>query len=129
VTATKALLEALREHCEKVDLEGSTRGWRPEQRRLVFPSATGKVRSYTHFLESVWQPLLAKAKLSYRKFHSCRHTYASARLAAGEDIRVVQQALGHHSISLTVNIYGSHIMHENADALAKLDMFVVGKER
>ena len=41
--------------------------WTPEQRTLVFPNKAGHVMQYSSFVEDVWQPLLAKAGLPYRK--------------------------------------------------------------
>ena len=38
---------------------------------------------YSTFIEDVWQPLLAKAGLPYRKYHSTRHTFATWLLSDG----------------------------------------------
>jgi len=43
----------------------------------VFPNTNGTIGRYSIFLEHVWQPLLLKAGLPYRKFHSTRHTFAT----------------------------------------------------
>lgn len=44
-------------------------------------------------------------------FHSLRHTHASILLAAGADIKYVQDRLGHKNIETTLNVY-SHVMEE-----------------
>lgn len=52
--------------------------------------------------------------------HKLRHTAASLAIAAGADVKVVQQMLGHADAAMTLNIYG-HLfpdrLHEIADIL------------
>ena len=45
-----------------------------------------------------------------------RHMHASLMLAAGENVKVVQERLGHASITVTSDIYGHVIpgMHQEA---------------
>jgi integrase len=108
VKAPASLLDALRAHRENVALEGSVKDWTPDQRQLVFPTPTGRIMRHGHFVESVWQPLLAKAGLPYRKYHATRHTYATWMLDEGADVRWVQQQMGHATIGQTTDTY-SHL--------------------
>ncbi len=70
-------------------------------RQLVFPNTQGHITRYGWFLEGVWQPLLRKAGLPYRKYHATRHTYAMWPRSDGADLRWVQQQMGHASIGQT----------------------------
>lgn len=63
--------------------------WTPEQRQWVFPTTYGGLLHYAYFSQRIRKPLLAKAKLPYRRYHATRHTFASAHLEAGADIRWV----------------------------------------
>jgi integrase len=125
VKASPKLLKALRAQIEAVDLEGSVKQWTPEQRMLVFPNTRGRVVSYTHFLEHVWQPLLAKAKLPYRRYHATRHSYATWLLETGADLRWVQGQLGHASIAQTADTYGHVVPERHEAAVEGLDRYVV----
>jgi integrase len=77
IKASPALLAALRAQVDAVELEGQVKEWAPEQRAWVFPNAAGHFPRYTAFLERVWQPLLSKAGLVYRNYHTTRHTFAT----------------------------------------------------
>lgn len=83
---------------------------------MVFPTSSGNPVPYPFLLEKVWKPLLSRAKLPYRPYHSTRHTFATWLLEAGTDIRRVQQQMGHASIGQTADTY-SHVQpsrHESA---------------
>jgi integrase len=124
VKASPALLAALRAHLEAVALEGQVQDWNAEQRALVFPNKAGRIMQYSSFIEDVWQPLLAKAGLPYRKYHSTRHTFATWLLSDGADLRWVQQQLGHASIAQTADTYG-HVQPDRHEAAVNaLDQYL-----
>jgi integrase len=63
--------------------------------------------------------LLRRADLPHIRLHDLRHTYATHALEAGVNPKVVQQALGHSHVSVTLGIY-SHVdqtMQANAAQL------------
>jgi integrase len=124
VKASPALLEALRLHLEAMALEGQVNDWTPEQRQLVFPNKAGRVMQYSTFIEDVWQPLIAKAGLAYRKYHATRHTFATWLLEAGTDLRWVQSQLGHATIAQTADTYGHAQPDRHEAAVNGLDQYL-----
>lgn len=60
------------------------------------------------------------AKLRVRSPHDLRHTYATLLLMAHYSPAYVQKQLGHHSITMTVDIYGHWIPGEGKKDLEKL---------
>ena len=79
---------------------------------------------YSSFLVNIWQPLLAKAGLTYRSYHATRHTFATWLLSDGADMRWVSQQLGHATISQTVDVYGHVQPDRHESATAKLDRYL-----
>jgi integrase len=94
----------------------------------VFPTTYGGLLRYPYFLEHVWQPLLVKAGLPYRKYHATRHSYATWLLSDGADLGWVQQQMGHSTIGRTADTYG-HVQPERHEAAAAGLDFYVTKQR
>jgi len=124
-----ALLATLRSHVAAVDLEGQMKGWTPEQRKLVFPNTVGRIGDHGRFVRAVWQPLLQKAGLPYRKYHATRHTFATWMLESGGDLRWVQEQMGHASIEMTAGTYGHCQPTRHHTASAALACFIHERTR
>ena len=85
-----------------------------EDGRIIDPS----------FLSKHFKRLIVQCGYKNVTFHSLRHSYASALLAAGEHPKVVQELLGHAQISMTLDTY-SHVAPEIKErAAAKIDDFL-----
>jgi integrase len=75
-------------------------------------------------LETVWQPLLAKAGVPYRKYHATRHTYATWMLETGAGLWWVQEQMGHASVQQTADTYGHLLPDRHRMAAGALDGFL-----
>jgi len=68
-----------------------------------------------------WLPMLKRLKLPRVRLYDARHSCATMLLEAGQPMRVVQEVLGHASMTLTADTY-SHVTpafkRQAADALA-----------
>jgi hypothetical protein len=62
-----------------------------------------------------FKPLLEKARLCGFTFHSLRHTCATLLLSKNVNPKIVQEMLGHATISQTMDTY-SHVMPGMQDA-------------
>lgn len=61
--------------------------------------------------------------------HHLRHTYASLSLAAGESIYYVQRQLGHATIQMTVDLYGSWLPSGSQETAARIEAKALGARR
>jgi len=87
----------------------------------VFPGEGDWPMTPSAFRYSVWLPLLRRSGVRYRKPHTLRHTFASMLIQAGESLAYVKDQLGHHSIKITVDVYGHLIPGTNKAAVDRLD--------
>ncbi len=79
----------------------------------LFPGVTQRV------VQGAVRRACAAARLRTRSPHDLRHTYASLLLMDHYSPAYVQKQLGHHSISMTVDIYGHWIPGEGKKDLTK----------
>lgn len=75
----------------------------------------------TRYLYRVHCKALEDADLEHTAFHDLRHSCATLLLQAGENIKTIQNLLGHSDIETTLNCY-SHVLEEmKLSAADKLD--------
>lgn len=94
---------------------------------LVFCTDEGKLLIETNIRNRVFAPTLKRAGLRKIRLHDLRHTYASLLINQGENLKYVQQQLGHASITTTVDRYGHLMPDAHRNASARLDESVFGE--
>lgn len=82
-------------------------------KRIVFANASGDFRDPREVLRE-FHKVLDKAGVRKCRFHDLRHTFASILLNEGESMKVIQELLGHSTITTTMDIY-SHITKETKE--------------
>jgi integrase len=85
----------------------------------VFVTSSGRYLQRTSFIRQDWAKLLEKAHVTYRKFHTLRHTHASRLLQAGIDPAEVAKRIG-DKIETLVRVY-SHWVPANRHTAAQVD--------
>jgi integrase len=84
---------------------------------LVFSGLEGKPllpNSVTH----AWIKLVRRTGLKGVRLHDARHSHASLMLKAGTHPKIVQERLGHSSVTITLDTY-SHIAPGLQEAAAE----------
>lgn len=84
---------------------------------LVFTSPQGEPLRASNFRRDVFTPATSRVGLEGLVPHGLRHTAASLAIAAGADVKVVQQMLGHKSATMTLDLYG-HLFDDRLDEVA-----------
>lgn len=82
--------------------------------RYLFPEVSQRM------IQRAMERACREARLRRRHPHDLRHTYATILLMAHISPAYVQKQLGHHSISMTVDIYGHWIPGEGRENLDKV---------
>ena len=88
-----------------------------EDNGLVFATGVGTPISRADLITRSFKPLLRTAGLPNIRFHDLRHTCATLLLAKGVHAKLVQELLGHSTISITPHTY-SHVLPGMGDAAA-----------
>jgi len=96
------------------------KGWE-EMPQWVFVTDKGTPLIEGHWRERVFNKALEKAKLRKIRIHDLRHGFATQLIQAGESLAFIKDQLGHHSIKVTVDIYGHLVPGANKSAVDKLD--------
>ncbi len=78
---------------------------------LVFTSPEGKLSQHDNVVKRYFNQALRLAGLRKVSFHSLRHSNASMRIQAGQNIKYIQSQMGHASINITLDIYG-HLFND-----------------
>ncbi|MFC1981713.1 tyrosine-type recombinase/integrase, partial [Chloroflexota bacterium] len=98
---------ALREHRERQEAIRTAIGKPLTDDDLVFSTPEGNpLRPNT--ITRAWVMLAAKAGVKVIRLHDARYTHATLMLKQGIHPKIVQERLGHSTISMTLDIY-SHV--------------------
>lgn len=119
----QVVIEALEEHKKFVDelKKRNKKSW--IENNLIFPNNRGGYLNHTVVLKQ-FKVLLAQAGLPLMHFHDLRHSAATLLLAAGVNIKVVQEILGHSDVRTTLNRYAHVLPDMQKEASSKMnDMF------
>ena len=64
--------------------------------------------------------ILKKCNITYKSFHSLRHTFATRVLELGMDIKTLSEILGHKNSMITLNRYSHSLLEHKFDFMNKI---------
>ncbi len=124
IALDEASVAALRRHRQSQDEERWILGASYEDNQLVFCREDGSpiwprslTRSFARLVEAAGVPKI--------RLHDLRHTHATLALQAGVHPKVVQERLGHATISITLDVY-SHAVPAMQEEAAERVAHLVG---
>ncbi|HEY3283032.1 MAG TPA: tyrosine-type recombinase/integrase [Armatimonadota bacterium] len=120
VSLTEVAASTLRHHRERQSTSRLLAGDAWCEQGLVFPNSVGNPINANNLLNRSFKPLLERAGLPKVRFHDLRHSAASLLLSLGTHPKIVQELLGHSSISVTLDIYSHAIPTLQDQAVSQL---------
>ncbi len=127
-TLPKFVMEALQQHRIRQKELKLKAGPDWEENDLVFCNIYGRFLN-TQSLFVLFSALLKKAGLPHIRFHDLRHSAATILGAMGVSAKVIQELLGHSSITITLNVYSHVLPSMQQEAMDKLDRLFGGMEQ
>jgi integrase len=92
-----------------------------QEHRLIFTTQVGTPINRRNLVVRSFKPLLDHAGLPEIRFHDLRHTCATLMLCGGIHPKVVQELLGHASVTVTLDTYSRVLPSMQGEAAAKMD--------
>jgi integrase len=117
IALDKTTVTALREHKARQQAERDAAAGKWTEAGYVFTTLAGKPVGPDR-LTRLFRKLVTDSGLPPVTLHGLRHGAATLALAAGTDLKVVQDQLGHSTIVLTADTYTS-VLPETASAAAE----------
>ncbi len=112
VDMTPTLAQELRQHKFSCSIEDSN---------FVFCNSEGKPHDPDSLVRRQFLPALKRAGVKRVRFHDLRHTNVALRLEQGQNIKYIQNQLGHASIQTTIDRYGHLLKDVNTEQAMKLE--------
>ena len=90
---------------------------------LVFTTETGRyLCNQTVYL--AFKKVVKKLGYDKVRFHDLRHTFAVNSLKAGDDIKTVQENLGHHTAAFTLDTYAHVSSGMKRESAKRMENFI-----
>ena len=90
---------------------------------LVFTNELGG--HLAHFtVYKNFKKIVKKLGLDHIRFHDLRHSYAVISLGSGDDVKTVQENLGHHTAAFTLDVYGGVTENMKKKSAQRMDNFI-----
>lgn len=112
ISLPKILITELLRHKEKQIQKGFI------DVKWVFCDSNGNPLRASNIVNRYFKPMIKKAGLSNIRFHDQRHIHSTLLLEQGVNPKLVQERLGHSTITLTLNTY-SHVLPNMQKQVAK----------
>ena len=94
-----------------------------QENGLVFSNQTGGYLSYRTVYDC-FKRIVKKMGAPSVRFHDLRHTYAVACIKSGDDIKTVQENLGHATAAFTLDVYGHVTKQMKQDSAQRMEQFI-----
>jgi integrase len=124
ITPAPYIMNILRKHRLKQERQKLLAGaaWNNAM-NLVFTNELGEHLKHVTVYKN-YKKVVSSLGLPEARFHDLRHSYAVASLQAGDDVKTVQENLGHHTAAFTLDIYGHVSERMKKESANRMDKFI-----
>ena len=119
------LFKLLLKHKQVQDGEKARAGNLYENNDLVFATEIGRLIDPGNF-NRTFDRMIKRAGIEHTNLHALRHTYATRSLESGIDMRVLQELMGHSSMSVTADVYSHVLLERKVEEMKKLENLFIG---
>lgn len=125
IQVAETVLQALREEQKQQLLfrMATGRDWAEPIPGLVFTGDRGAPISQSA-VRRHFKSIAERIGLPDLRFHDLRHSFAVASLQNGDDVKTVQENLGHHSASFTLDVYGHVTDKMRQDSAERMENYI-----
>ena len=125
ITVASFVVDALRQHKVRQTEARLKAGPNWQDEGFVFTDEVGH-RLSPNTVYHNYKRIVASIGLPEARLHDLRHTFATVSLHAGDDIKTVQENLGHATAAFTLATY-AHVTEEmKRDSANRMDQFIKG---
>lgn len=124
LSPSKFVMNVLREQ-RKAQMEQRMKAgclWRNKE-DFVFTDEIGEHLRHSAVYKQ-FKALARQIDLPEARFHDMRHSYAVAALRNGDDVKTVQESLGHATASFTLDQYGHVTQQMKRESAARMDAHI-----
>ena len=129
ITPAPAVMRQLRTRSaqqKRDQLQAGTAWSNPDN--LIFTNALGR-HLIPETVQKHFKRIVAGIGYPALRFHDLRHTYAVNALRGGDDIKSVQDNLGHHTAAFTLDTYGHVTEQMKRDSAARMERIIEDAKR
>ena len=123
ITAAPSIFAALKKYRARQAEWRLKAGELWENSNFVFTNELGHHLS-PHTVYHNYKRIVASIGIPNARFHDLRHSYAVAALKEGDDVKTVQQNLGHHSAAFTLDTYAHATAEMKRESAARMEKFI-----
>lgn len=103
-------------------------GWQDESERQSALTFTNELGGHLHpqTVYAHFKKLAARVGAPNARVHDLRHTFAVLSLQNGDDVKTVQDNLGHASAAFTLDVYGHVSEKMKRDSADRMERYIMG---
>jgi integrase len=90
---------------------------------FVFTDELGKHLA-RHTIYKGFKRIVDKLDIPTTRFHDMRHSYAVVSMQSGDNVKTVQENMGHHSAAFTLDVYGHFTERMRTESATRMDNYI-----